>query len=480
MTTIGATSANQEVLTPGEGLFVASYFLNNDTQPYIGVSVDGKSIRGVGKLPSPNLPGNTLRDPRIARIGSTWYIVGTGGGVANGFEFMSGPTLRQITHVAAPTGNVGWQFTWAPSWYFAPNGDVYIVVAASSTGIGGPFSIYTMKATNLATGTFAAPVAVSGPWTTMIDATILLVGSTYHLFGKFEDTVTPANQKIHHYTATALNGTYTEVSPAQIIGDTTGYSEAPWVLPLGGSNYRLYYDVYNKGGRMFYVESTDGMATWGAQQEVASKDPLRHGNVIDMRAVSSVLAESQELLTLSQHSPKPFVASAYLSNRTAVENEVVITGRNTFVDAPTGTTVTVLWNIYEDPYFKTTAVADTWRCWDTSTGQFIAPFDGAFEIMITVGWFPGSGGAWTSTVHYFQLFLVKTADSGVGVGRTFGIVDRGPDMDQKTQTITRTLNLKKGDRVKASVNQDTGVSRSIDGGSGFNNFRTLMEVRWVA
>jgi hypothetical protein len=67
--------------------------------------------------------------------------------------------------------------------------------------------------------------------------------------------------------------------------------EAPHVLSLGGTSWRLYYDDYGSGGnRESFVESTDDWTTWGAVHDNGANqgvtDSASHNNVVAHGEVS--------------------------------------------------------------------------------------------------------------------------------------------------------------------------------------------------
>lgn len=160
--------------------------------------------------------------------------------------------------------------TWAPEW-FVDGTNHYVIVRSSQTAGQnyGPPGLGYLQCFDPGTwtnwGPFT-PIADLGWWEN--DAFILKDDDTYHLF-------TDRSGKIVHRRSNA--GPFAGYSAPETISDgftnTTVYSnavsenlwyvawEGPFVLPLGGDRFRLYFQG-TAADRCFAIDSNDGMESW--------------------------------------------------------------------------------------------------------------------------------------------------------------------------------------------------------------------------
>lgn len=220
--------------------------------------------------PSNGLPrnfGNTGiggRDYGIAAdaSGNVYMVNTTSAGTSfdlskctDGFNFTFLKTITtSVTGVSA--------VSWAPEFVKNQDGTMYldgsglptIVFGASSSG-SGSLKIYTIKPTNTTWttgGTWGTAALITGTQnTTEIDPSVMLVGTTFHMFTAGQGTNTSL---IYYRTATSLTGTWTLQSNPVI---PAGF-EAPQPIWLGGNNYMLQLDFQGLG--YFYCLSTTGIA----------------------------------------------------------------------------------------------------------------------------------------------------------------------------------------------------------------------------
>ncbi len=217
-----------------------------------------------------------LRDPSIMQMpDGTYYVTYTTGWMGGTFGVAKSRDLRHWDHIAdIEIGLAGVTNVWAPEWFRDTDGSVSIVVSLSMAGTKGPFAAYALKATDVAAGKFAAPVAMAGLDNNHIDTFPVKSGDTYYAFTKNETTKT-----IELATAKALTGPWT----IDKTGDWAGWGdwiEGPAVVRLPNNGWRIYFDDY-RGKTYWYSDSYDGFATWSPKQELGgASGAVRHFTVI--------------------------------------------------------------------------------------------------------------------------------------------------------------------------------------------------------
>lgn len=193
--------------------------------------------------------------------------------------------------------------TWAPEW-FVDDGRYFVIVRLSTT----------LSNTYGAPGIGYIECLDPGTWTNWSDFTILpglainendpfiiKVGSSYHLF---TDDGGLGTGKIFHRRSTssafagygepAIIGTnFTQA--AALTNSSAWWSITPFegqfVLPLGGENYRLYFQA-TWWDQCFAIDSTNGMQSWdiaSMRQLTYDGEPAYgHGSVITIDATATV------------------------------------------------------------------------------------------------------------------------------------------------------------------------------------------------
>lgn len=227
-----------------------------------------------------------LRDPSIMQMppdsqgNRTYYVAYTTGWNGTTFGVARSRDLKHWDHVAdVDIGVQGVTNVWAPEWFRDGDGRVSIVVSLSMSGTRGPFAAYALKATDVASGKFAQPVAMAGLGGNHIDTFVVKDGpvrdgDTYYAFTKNETTKT-----IELATAKALTGPWT----IEKTGDWAGWGdgiEGPAVVRLPDKGWRLYFDDY-RHKTYWYSDSPDGFKTWSPKQELGGvSGAVRHFTVI--------------------------------------------------------------------------------------------------------------------------------------------------------------------------------------------------------
>ncbi len=231
--------------------------------------------------------GNGVRDPSIMRLNGVYYVAYTAGtfGGASYFQICRSTDLVHWTYlcnVDATCPNGGY-YTWAPEWFIDRDGTVYLFLAREQTD--NTWRIYWTRATTLDLTAWTSVQPVGGDMTGRgaIDAQVVRDGTTYYLFyrnygaGGGTDCIEMARGSSP--TAFSLYKT----------GDWLGIGsprEGVSAVHTGGSNWRVYYNnlsVY--GDPNYYVDSTDGLATWSTP--AATNLINDHGTVLPLTTAAT-------------------------------------------------------------------------------------------------------------------------------------------------------------------------------------------------
>ena len=217
-----------------------------------------------------------LRDPSIMQAADgTYYVTYTTGWGGTTFGVAKSRDLRHWDHVTdVDVGLPGVTNVWAPEWFKDSDGSVSIVVSLSMSGKDGPFAAYLLKATDIATGKFSAPVAMAGLGNNHIDTFPVKDGDTYYVFTKNETTKT-----IELASSKSFAGPWT----IEKTGDWAGWGdwiEGPAVVRLPNNGWRIYFDDY-RSKTYWYSDSYDGFKTWSKKQELGGvSGAVRHFTVL--------------------------------------------------------------------------------------------------------------------------------------------------------------------------------------------------------
>jgi len=231
-----------------------------------------------------------VRDPSIMFYSGKWWVAHTNAGAVgctqdNGFSVTSSSDLQTwanpICVIPAVSGSA---LAWAPEWFIDTDGSVHIVVAVSTEGCSfgsSNMQIYEMHPTAADFSTWSNPVllTVSG-MTDIIDPFMVKVGSTYYLW--FKQSCSTGD--IGYASSSSLTGAYTLVQSGNWAG--WGPAEGPALYFLGGSSWRLYWDICSGGacsgvlGQLYHTESTDNWVTWSAPVALNTPGQAKQGTVI--------------------------------------------------------------------------------------------------------------------------------------------------------------------------------------------------------
>ena len=239
----------------------------------IAVSTDGLDWQRLYGKP---VLTNFSRDVSIIRHGDEFVTVYTDAFTGDSGTFGLARSTDLINWTATNVALTGAAMTntpnntWAPEW-FVDGTNHYVIVRSSQTagqnygppGLGYLQCFDPGSWTNW--GPFT-PIADLGWWEN--DAFILKVDGAYHLF-------TDRSGKIVHRRSST--GPFVDYSAPETISDgftnTAVYSnavrenlwyigwEGPFVLPLGGDRFRLYFQG-TAADRCFAIDSKDGMRSW--------------------------------------------------------------------------------------------------------------------------------------------------------------------------------------------------------------------------
>lgn len=191
------------------------------------------------------------------------FMPGTGDGVG----FVNLPGTGSAGSSDGPSLSPFVTKAWAPEWFV--DGDRVNVILSLSTG--GGFVPYMMTALDPSLRLWSLPVPLAGIGADHIDTTVVKVGSTYHAFTKNE-----TRKVIEHAVASSAAGPYSFVPS----GDWGTMLEGPALAQLPNGAWRIYLDAYTEG-KYLYSDSTDGLQTWSATQELPGlSGTVRHLGVM--------------------------------------------------------------------------------------------------------------------------------------------------------------------------------------------------------
>jgi hypothetical protein len=315
----------------------------------IGLSTNGLEWRWLYTKPTLT---NFSRDASILRHGNEFVTVytdaftGTTGtfGLARSTDLINW-TATNVTLTGPAMTNTP-NNTWAPEW-FVDGANHYVVVRSSQTAGQnyGPPGLGYLQCFDPGTWTNW------GPFTPIIDlnswendAFILKTDDTYHLF-------TDSHGQIVHRRSNT--GPFAGYSAPETISDgftnTAVYSnavsedlryiawEGPFVLPLGGDRFRLYFQG-TAADRSFAIDSNDGMQTWDLTTMrdlyYDGRKAYGHGSIIAIEAnealvpmaalaqrADQAVAEVQTIQT-NPSAYNLYTATDLASNRTAGRTDV--------------------------------------------------------------------------------------------------------------------------------------------------------------
>lgn len=253
-------------------------------------------------------PVGCVRDPSIAKFGSTWWIAHTCVGALSGpHEWCLASSSDLVTFSSATQISTN-AFSssldvLAPEWVKNPDGTPYLTagscphIAMALSDLSSSFAVYESHPTNCAdfTQPWSTPVvmAVTGE-TTYFDPMVVCRGSgtneactgsgdTFYLWYSHIDL--GSAQNVQYASSSTLTGTYTRLSPGgNWIGGSTN-QEGPMTIKLS-DRWRTYYDQVPgavgdiQTGQISYIDSFDSWATWSAPKYINSPIQAKHGTVI--------------------------------------------------------------------------------------------------------------------------------------------------------------------------------------------------------
>ena len=259
-TTFLGDAASQEKL---------SVYTSVDGRTFSLLSNTGYADPATGVLRDPSIMKHTNGKYYIAYTSLSWTTASTSFSIASSSDLIHWTYLTRIVSTIANT-----HFVWAPEWYKDTDGSINILVAIDDSGSGANFRIFKYTVTNSALTSWSGPTLVIGSGN-YIDAFVVKLGSTYHLFAKGPTYIETA-------TATKLTGPWTWIGKGNWAGWGSG-KEGPAAYQLTNGNWRMMLD-YDLGSHQFvYCDSADGLKTWTAPQQYPGiSGVVRHGTVLKL------------------------------------------------------------------------------------------------------------------------------------------------------------------------------------------------------
>jgi len=325
----------------------------------LAFSTDGTNWRRISTFPV--MPAYS-RDASLTRHGNEFVAVYTDAFTSTNGTFGLARSTDLVTWTATNIklkgpllSNTTPNNTWAPEWFV--DGTNYYVALRLST---------TQSNTYGAPGIGYVECLDPGTWTNWTDFTaipgvsptiendpfIIKAGTTYHLFTDHWDYGRSGNHAILHRQSTnhpfdgygaptniAVNFTS---APAFVASGVSNYTawEGQFVLPLGGDNFRLYFQAALQDAS-FCIESTNGMQSWDLSTMrrllYDGRRAYGHGSVIAINpsaglpvaAVAAYVSRVEEIpaqtVSFVQGNPQVYGLydlSAYQANRLAGRSDV--------------------------------------------------------------------------------------------------------------------------------------------------------------
>lgn len=235
------------------------------------------------RMPIAYKPNGTalVRDPSVVKIGNIWWMAHTRTAITgNSFDIAKSTDGRAFTYVttvdcSAFAGASGGN-CWAPEWFIDTDNTVHIIVSLTTTN-GSLLKLYEVNPTDL-TGltTWSVPVLLGGTgWpTSYIDGQVTKVGATYFLWYKDQ-----AGYTCYASSSSLLTG-YTQVKTGLWNANLIMGKEGMFMIPMGGSRWRLYLDPGGTAPGYVYHDSFDNWATWSVAQTLTAPFQIQHGSVL--------------------------------------------------------------------------------------------------------------------------------------------------------------------------------------------------------
>lgn len=256
-----------------------------------------------------------VRDPSIAKFGSTWNVVHTcANAVSDTHQFCLTTTtdlqIMTATHLVDTSSFSNTLRDWAPEWVKNPDSTPYLDsggcphVTLTLTDGSSSFALYETHPTNCAdfTQPWSTPVSltVTGGGL-MLDPFMVCLspgggactgtGDTFYLW--YVQLVLSTTQFVQYASSSTLTGTYTQISPGgNWAGWGTPNQEGPMLIKLA-DRWRIYFDLVPStpgdisDGQINYSDSFDNWATWTAPHPIQSSIygkylQAKHGTVITL------------------------------------------------------------------------------------------------------------------------------------------------------------------------------------------------------
>jgi Glycosyl hydrolases family 43 len=225
-------------------------------------------------------PFASLRDPFLQRgADGAYHLVGTGSGSRTGMTYTrsrdlmvwDAPRCLPVMDSVPGTKNV-----WAPEFIHDPASENYLLYWSSSLGRFGWDESRIWSARTPDFITFTQPRVLFDPGFSVIDATIVPQGGTYHMFFKDErfGHVYGERRSVRLATAPHLEGPYTVVTDSI----TPTITEGPAVCHLpDGTTWCLLYDYCMDNS--YGVSLSNDLFTWRSVTDVQFPDNARHGSI---------------------------------------------------------------------------------------------------------------------------------------------------------------------------------------------------------
>ena len=249
-----------------------------------------------------------VRDPDVAKFGSTWWLVHTCGNAAFGqFCITHSTDLKNWSNVVLATVGTTNVPTYAPNWVHNPDGTPYIdrggcphAAVVYQPGITtAPYELAETHPTNCSDftqpWTTAQVLTISGESiTNQLDPYIVCVspgggtctgtGDTFYLW--YLELQLSTSEYINYASSSSVTGPYTRVSPGgNWAGWPTPTQEGPALIKLS-DRWRMYFDNVGhppgdlSDGQIYYSDSFDNWATWTTSEPVSTQIQAKHGTVI--------------------------------------------------------------------------------------------------------------------------------------------------------------------------------------------------------
>lgn len=267
----------------GDAYLFAYFKDSGKSGVFYALSKDGfqwHTVKNGEPILKPEKDDELMRDPHIAKGPDgeyhmiwTWDWKKTSIGHAHSKDLVHWSAHQEIPMM---TDTPGVKNVWAPEIYWDKAKRHWLIIWSSTLEGQSNHRMYSMTTSDFKT--FSEPVVFFDPGFSVIDGTIVQMGSKFRLVFK-DERENPVKKHLQFAEGPSLEGPWTGISEPI----TDSWAEGPSVLKIGG-NYIVYYDHYRKP-QQYRAVSTRDWKTWvDVTNLMILPAGARHGTFIKITA----------------------------------------------------------------------------------------------------------------------------------------------------------------------------------------------------